>query len=63
MIILIITGAALDGIRLGYAGYTGYGGYGDDKIPRGARVFLINEENPADFKTWTRREFDTELKK
>ncbi|NRT75504.1 metallophosphoesterase family protein [Clostridium beijerinckii] len=53
----------LDGVRLGYAGYTGYGGYGDDKIPRGARVFLINEENPADFKTWTRREFDTELKK
>lgn len=47
--------AKLQGIRLGYAGYTGYGGYGQDDIPRGARVFLINESNPADFKTWTRK--------
>lgn len=46
--------AALRGIRLGYAGYIGYGTYGNDDIPRGARVFLINEDSPEDFKTWVR---------
>lgn len=46
--------AALRGIRLGYAGYMGYGTYGKDDIPRGARVFLINEDSPEDFKTWVR---------
>ncbi|EKQ53440.1 MULTISPECIES: metallophosphoesterase family protein [unclassified Clostridium] len=51
----------LKGIKLGYAGYTGYGGYGQDNVPRGARVFLINESNPANFKTWLRREGDKEL--
>lgn len=53
--------AELKGIKLGYAGYTGYGGYGQDDIPQGARVFLINEANPAAFKTWLRREGDKEL--
>lgn len=53
--------AIFNGIKLGYAGYTGYGGYGQDDIPRGARVFLINEHNPANFKTWLRREGDREL--
>lgn len=47
--------AELSDIRLGYAGYMGYGTYGNDDIPRGARVFLINEESPEDFKTWVRR--------
>ncbi|MDD7794202.1 metallophosphoesterase family protein [Clostridium sp. 'White wine YQ'] len=51
------------GILLGYAGYTGYGGYGDSKIPRGARVVLVNEANPTDIKTWLRREGDNELRK
>lgn len=54
--------AMLRGIRLGYGGYTGYGGYGQDDIPRGARVFLINEVNPTNFETWLRREGDKELK-
>lgn len=53
--------AIFNGIKLGYAGYTGYGGYGQDDIPRGARVFLINENNPSDFETWLRREGDKEL--
>jgi hypothetical protein len=53
--------AALNGIRLGYAGYTGYGSYGDDNIPRGARIFLINESNPAHFKTWIIKENDKKL--
>lgn len=53
--------AVLQNIRLGYAGYTGYGGYGQDDIPRGARVFLIDETDLANFTTWTRREGDKEL--
>lgn len=53
--------AILKGIKLGYAGYTGYGGYGQDDIPRGARVFLINEHNPSNFETWLRRDGDKEL--
>lgn len=53
--------ALLQNITLGYAGYTGYGGYGQDDVPRGARIFLINETNPANFTTWTRREGDKEL--
>ena len=43
--------ATLKGIKLGYAGYTGYGGYGKDDVPRGARVFLIKESDPTNFKT------------
>jgi len=54
--------AILKNIKLGYAGYTGYGGYGQDDIPRGARVFLINESDPNNFETWMRREGDKELK-
>lgn len=50
--------AELKGIRLGYAGYTGYGGYGKDNVPRGARVFLINESNPVSFKTWLRENIE-----
>ena len=50
--------AILKGIKLGYAGYTGYGSYGQDNIPRGARVFLINESDPTNFKTWIRKETD-----
>ena len=53
--------AIFKGIRLGYAGYTGYGGYGKNDIPRGARIFLINESDPANFKTWIRQEGDKEL--
>lgn len=53
--------AAINGIKLGYAGYTGYGGYGQDNIPRSARVFLINESNPNNFKTWLRREGHKQL--
>jgi hypothetical protein len=53
--------ATLKGIRLGYAGYTGYGGYGKDDVPRGARVFLIKESDPTNFKTWLRQEWDKEL--
>jgi len=54
--------AILKNIKLGYAGYTGYGSYGKDNIPRGARVFLINESDPNNFDTWMRREGDKELK-
>lgn len=53
--------ALFKNIILGYAGYTGYGGYGQDNVPRGARIFLIDETNPANFTTWTRREGDKEL--
>lgn len=53
--------ATLNGIKLGYGNYTGYGGYGRDDFPKGARVFLINECDPAKFKTWIRRESDNAL--
>lgn len=53
--------AVLDGIKLGYGNYTGYGSYGSDNLPRGARVFLINENDPANFKTWLRKANDKEL--
>ncbi len=55
--------ASLGGIRLGYAGGIGYGTYGSASIPRGGRVFLINESNPTNFKTWLRQEGDLELSK
>lgn len=48
--------AILKKIKLGYAGYTGYGTYGQDNIPRGARVFLINESDPTNFETWMTKE-------
>lgn len=48
--------AVLRGIKLGYAGYIGYETYGRDDVPRGARVFLINENSPANFKTWIRKD-------
>jgi hypothetical protein len=51
----------LKGIKLGYAGYTGYGSYGKVEVPRGARVFLIDESNPANFTTWLRLARDKEL--
>lgn len=53
--------AILKGVTLGYAGYTGYGSYGRDDVPRGARVFLINESDPSNFRTWTRQEWDRQL--
>lgn len=43
------------GIKLGYSGNTGFGTYGldgpDKDRLRGARVFVLREENPADFET------------
>jgi len=45
-----------NGIQLGYGGYTGYGGYGRADVPRGARVFLINEGDPDKFTTWLKKE-------
>jgi 3',5'-cyclic AMP phosphodiesterase CpdA len=53
--------AILKGIKLGYGGYIGYGTYGQDDVPRGARVFLINEDDPYNFKTWVIRDGDKEL--
>lgn len=44
--------AILNGVRLGYAGHSGYGGYGSDDIPHSARVFLINESDSNNYKTW-----------
>jgi predicted MPP superfamily phosphohydrolase len=44
--------ASLKGIRLGYARSAGYGTYGKKDVPRGSRVFLIKENDPASFKTW-----------
>lgn len=43
--------ALLNDIKLGYAGNTGYGTYGSTTLQRGARVFEINESNPAAFTT------------
>lgn len=53
--------ASLKGIRLGYAGHTGYGGYGKDNIPHSARIFLINEFTPENYRTWIRYETDSAL--
>lgn len=48
--------ASLKGIKLGYAGHTGYGGYGKADVPHSARMFLINESDPANFTTWLSQE-------
>jgi Predicted phosphohydrolases len=42
----------LNGITLGYSRSVGYATYGKRNFQRGGRVFLINEANPAQFKTW-----------
>lgn len=44
--------AELEGIRLGYAGNIGYGTYGKKDFKRGARVFLIEESDCSNYKTW-----------
>lgn len=54
--------ALLKGVKLGYGGYIGYETYGRDDIPRGGRVFIVNEHSPNKFKTWLRRGNDKELK-
>jgi predicted phosphodiesterase len=46
------------GIKLGYCPGTGHNTYGRDGFPRGARVFLIREDDPAFFDTWVRTEND-----
>lgn len=43
---------SINGITLGYGHCTGDGGYGDKSLQRGARVFVINENNPEEFKTY-----------
>ncbi len=48
----------LQGIILGYSRSIGYGTYGKEGFSRGGRVFLINENNPLEFKTWMRLEED-----
>ncbi|NLZ48751.1 MAG: metallophosphoesterase family protein [Clostridiales bacterium] len=40
------------GIKLGYCPSSGYKGYGLQGYARGARVFLIKEEDPSNFETW-----------
>lgn len=43
---------SINGITLGYGHCTGDGGYGNKSLQRGARVFVINENNPEEFKTY-----------
>jgi hypothetical protein len=44
------------GIRLGYSGNTGFGTYGldgeEENRLRGARVFILREDNPGVFETF-----------
>lgn len=42
----------VNGIILGYGRCTGYDAYSKKDYERGARVFLLNEKNPNQFKTW-----------
>lgn len=42
----------LDGVILGYGRCTGYDAYSKKNYKRGARIFLLNEHNPEEFKTW-----------
>lgn len=42
----------LNGILLGYGRCTGYDAYSKENYERGARVFLLNQNNPGKFKTW-----------
>lgn len=46
----------INGITLGYGRCTGYDGYGKKGYVRGARVFIIYENNPAKFKTYEKLE-------
>lgn len=48
----------LQGIILGYSRSIGYDTYGKEGFSRGARVFIINENNPSKFRTWMRLEED-----
>lgn len=50
--------ALLNGIKLGFARNVGYGTYGKRGLARGARVFLINENDPNNFETWMRIQSD-----
>lgn len=43
---------SIDGITLGYGRCTGYNDYGKKGFARGARVFILNENNPQNFKTY-----------
>jgi hypothetical protein len=47
---------SINGIILGYGRCTGYNDYGRKDFARGARVFIINENNPEEFKTYERLE-------
>lgn len=49
--------AKLNGIILGYGRVSGYNACAGD-FKKGARVFLISESNPWEFKTWERLESD-----
>ena len=46
----------LFGITLGYGRKTGFGGYGAEDMPRGARIFVLREEDPVHFETYLRLE-------
>jgi predicted MPP superfamily phosphohydrolase len=50
--------AELNGIRLGYSRCIGFGTYIKSGFSRGGRVFLIDEKDPGNFKTWMRLESD-----
>lgn len=53
--------SSLNEIKLGYGGNVGYATYGKDGVAKGARIFLINESDSSNFKTWIRQEGDAEL--
>lgn len=50
----------LYGVTLGYGRCTGYDDYGKKNYKKGARVFVLNESNPEEFKTWVKLSKNTE---
>ncbi|OMH19986.1 phosphohydrolase [Clostridium pasteurianum] len=48
--------ATIKDIALGYGRCTGNGGYGNKNFKRGARIFIINENNTEKFKTYVKSE-------
>lgn len=42
----------LEGITLGYGRSTGYNGYGDEKLSKGATVYILYENKPGKFETY-----------
>lgn len=46
----------INNITLGYGRCTGYGDYGNNGFARGARIFLINQNSPEEFKTYEKLE-------